>query len=71
MGYKMFYGCFACMCDCTTCMQYLCRTRRGFTYPGTGVRGGCNLPCGFWKLNLGPLEEQTMLLDPQNNSAIP
>lgn len=59
------------VCVYTTCMQYLCRTRRGFRSLGNGVRGGCNLPCGFWKLNLGPLEEQTVLLEPQDNSAIP
>lgn len=28
--------------------------------PWTGVTGRCELPCGFWVLNLGPLEEQPM-----------
>ena len=26
--------------------------------PVTGVPDDCKLPCGFWELNLGPLEEQ-------------
>ena len=31
--------------------------------PETGVIGGCKLlPYGCWELNLGPLEEQTVLL---------
>lgn len=34
----------------------------GIGSPKTGVAGGCELPCGFWDLNPGPLEEQTLLL---------
>jgi hypothetical protein len=30
--------------------------------PGTGVTDSCKPPSGFWKLNLGPLEEQPELL---------
>lgn len=26
--------------------------------PGTRAMNGCELPCGYWKLNLGPLQEQ-------------
>ena len=29
---------------------------------GTRVTGGCELPCGCWELNLGPLEEQPVFL---------
>jgi hypothetical protein len=29
--------------------------------PGTGITDGCELPHGFWELNLGPLEEQPVL----------
>jgi hypothetical protein len=29
---------------------------------GTGVPDSCELPCGFWELNLDPLEEQPVLL---------
>jgi hypothetical protein len=34
----------------------------GIRSPGTGVRGGCELPCGCWELNSGPLEEYPVLL---------
>ena len=27
-----------------------------------GVTDSCKLPCGYWELNLGPLEGQLMLL---------
>ena len=30
--------------------------------PGTGVTDRCELSCGCWELNPGPLEEQSMLL---------
>jgi hypothetical protein len=33
-----------------------------FDSPGTGVTEGCELPCGYWELNSGPLEEQPVLL---------
>ena len=28
----------------------------------TGVPDSCELPCGCWELNLGPLEKQPVLL---------
>lgn len=31
--------------------------------PGTGVTDVCELMCGFWELNLGPLEEQPVVLN--------
>jgi hypothetical protein len=34
----------------------------GARSPGTGVTGWWKLPCGCWELNLGPLEEQSVLL---------
>lgn len=30
--------------------------------PETGITDSCELPSGCWDLNLGPLEEQPMLL---------
>lgn len=45
----MSYGCFACMCVCTTCIQYLCRPEESLDPPGIGVRGDCNLP---WVLGI-------------------
>ena len=38
---------------------YLCEVVR---FPGTGVTDGCELPCGSWELNQGPLKEQPVLL---------
>lgn len=38
------------------------RPEEGFSSPGTGVTDGCKLPCRCWKWNLGPLQEQSMLL---------
>lgn len=34
----------------------------GVRSPGTTVTDICELPCGFWKLNQGPPEEQPVLL---------
>ena len=33
----------------------------------TGVIDGCKLPCGCWERNLGPLEEQLVLLTPESS----
>jgi hypothetical protein len=37
-------------------------TRRGHETSGTGLSDLCEPPCGFWELNLGPLEKQPTLL---------
>ena len=34
----------------------------GVRSPGTGFSDSCELPCGCWELNPGPLEEQSVLL---------
>jgi hypothetical protein len=34
------------------------RPKEGVTSPRTGVKKGCELPCGCWEVNLGPLEEK-------------
>jgi hypothetical protein len=31
-------------------------------FSGPGVKNSCELSCGYWDLNLGPLEEQPELL---------
>lgn len=43
-------------------LVYLCE---GVRTPGTGVIDSGELPCGCWLLNLGPLEELSMLLAPE------
>jgi hypothetical protein len=39
----------ACVCEGVKC-------------PGTGATDSCELPCGYWELNLDPLEEHPVLL---------
>ena len=56
------YGCFACMCLCTMCMQYPQRPEEDIRSHGTEVKDNCQLPCGCWELNPGPLQEQPVLL---------
>jgi hypothetical protein len=36
----------------------------GVRSPGTGIVDSCELSCGCWELNPGPLEEQPVLLIP-------
>lgn len=42
-------------CVCTMCPE-------SARAPATGAVDGCELPCGFWESNPGPLEEQPTLL---------
>jgi hypothetical protein len=44
------------------CMSGATKTRKDIGSLGTGVIDGCELPCGFWELDPGPLEEQPVLL---------
>lgn len=43
---------------------YLCSLHvcEGIRNPGTGVTDKCELPCGCWEMNPGPLEELPVLL---------
>ncbi|KAL6074356.1 hypothetical protein STEG23_012106, partial [Scotinomys teguina] len=43
-------------------VSYVMQLRSSKRSPGTGVTDSCELPCGFWDLNPGPLEEQPVLL---------
>lgn len=38
------------------------KSEEGIRSPKTGVMDGCELPCGFWELNPGPLQDQLVLL---------
>jgi hypothetical protein len=38
------------------------RPEEGAGSPSTAVADGCELPCGYWEPNLGPLREQPVLL---------
>ena len=51
---------FLALCVLVFCLDVcLCE---GVESLGTGVTKSCELLCGYWKLNSGPLEEQPMLL---------
>ena len=43
------------------CVLAALRGQKRASDPRTGVMGGCELPCGCWKLNSGPLQEQVLL----------
>jgi hypothetical protein len=45
-----------CMCALSVCIP--ARQKR----VSDPITDGCEPPCGFWELNSGPLEEQTVLL---------
>jgi hypothetical protein len=50
----MYIGVFLQVCLC-----------KGVRFSGTKATDNCELPCGFWELNPGPLEEQPRLLTTQ------
>jgi hypothetical protein len=58
--YNITYDvCAFILCSLEFCLHvYL---YEGVEFPGTGVTDRCKLPCGCWKLNPGPLEEQPVL----------
>ena len=58
------YECFAYMYVCVPCVYMIPprRPEKDIKYPGTGVTDNCEPPCGCWELNLGPLQEQQVLL---------
>ena len=50
------------------CMQ---RPEEGIRSLGTGVTDGCELPCGCWEWNPGPLQEQQLYLIPKPSLQVP
>lgn len=42
--------------------QWPKKSGEGVRFPGTGVTDDCEPLGGFWDLNLGPLQEQNVLL---------
>ena len=54
-SFFILYSLVFCLCVC------LCECVR---YPGTEIMDSCELPCGCWELNPGPLEEQPSLQPP-------
>lgn len=45
-----------------TCLYVHHESEEGVRCSGTGVSDDCESPCGCWEPNLGPLEEQPVLL---------
>ena len=65
------YECFpACMSVYHIPAQCPGRPEEGIRSPGTGAVDGCELPCGCWELNVGPLQGQPQL-SYWTNSAVP
>lgn len=54
--------CFVCTNVCALCASPPLEARRGCHIPWKWVTEGCELPCGCWKLNLGPLEQPVFLI---------
>lgn len=53
------------MCGVSACgyvHEWGCYRSQRSQIPGAGVTGGCELQCGCWELNLGPLQKQGVLL---------
>lgn len=48
------------MCWC------LWNSEEGIRTPGTGITDVCGLLCGCWGLNLGPPQEQSLLLNAEH-----
>ena len=67
MIYRNSLAYFLCLDVLPACMSVYnihvwCPRRpvEGDRYPGTGAADSCELSCGCWELNLGPLEEQPL-----------
>ena len=45
--------------------------REGARYSGTVVADSCELPCGHWKSNLGPLKVQPVILTIESSLQFP
>ena len=46
----------------SVCVRCLWRTEKDIGAPGTGIIDDCELLCGFWELNPGPLYEHPVFL---------
>ena len=55
MYMSVLSGCMYVHHMCAWCLR---RPEEGVGSPGTGAMDGCELPCGCWELNRGPLQEQ-------------
>lgn len=44
------------------CTSYACLVPTEVKIPRNGLINGCEVPCGFWESNLGPLQDHQVLL---------
>lgn len=67
------YEYFVCLCVCLWILylQGPLKSKEDIESPGTGVRDSSMLPCNFCELNLGPLEEQQVLLTNELSLQLP
>ena len=56
------YGCFACMHVCVPCAFSAHRSGKRASDTLGMKSEDCELSCGYWELNLGPLKNQPVLL---------
>ena len=56
------YGCFACMHVCVPCAFSAHRSGKRASDTLGMKSDNCELSCGYWELNLGPLNNQPVLL---------
>jgi E3 ubiquitin-protein ligase NEDD4 len=47
------------------------KSEKAIRSPGTVVTDCCELPCGCWKSNPGPVEEQPVLLTSEPSGEVP
>lgn len=61
----------ACMSVCHVHAWCLQSPEEGIRFPRTRVADGCELACGCWESNSGPLEEQANALNCRTISPTP
>ena len=61
--FKIIFVCGMCLC---VCLQW--PEEGGVESPRTRVAGNFEDQCGFWELNLGPLQEQQVIFTTEQSS---
>lgn len=68
-SFKVFFIVYVCVPTCkyvhhvSACYRW--KSEKFFKSPGCGVADTYEPTCGFWELNLGPLQKQSVLLTPE------
>lgn len=53
--FKMYMYVYLSVCRCTICMRELTEYKEGIRFLKAGITDGCEMPCGCWNFNVGPL----------------